>query len=240
MPRETALRSAHPNHFGDCMNTVLIIGASRGIGLELARQYCAAGDKVIATARKPSDLDNLRALGCITTALDVTDVQQLSGLSWQLDGEDIDIAIINAGVYGPRTAALEPITATDFAAVMQVNVLSSMQIIPQIAPMLQQTKGKLAVISSKMGSISLRAAAGGSLYRASKAALNSVLKDASVALPEVTCAAFHPGWVRTDMGGPGADISAEQSASGIRSVLASLTLADSGCFVNYDGERLAW
>ena len=222
------------------MNTVLIIGASRGIGFELARQYCAAGDKVIATARKAEDLDRLRELGCNTTALDVTDVQQVSGLSWQLDGEDIDIAIINAGVYGPRTGALEPITATDFAAVMQVNVLSSLQIIPQIAPMLQLSKGKLAVISSKMGSIGERTAAGGSLYRASKAALNSVLKDAAIALPEVTCASFHPGWVRTDMGGAGADISAEESAQGIRKVLAGLTLAESGCFVNYDGARLVW
>lgn len=224
------------------MPTALIVGASRGIGHELARQYHADGWRVIATARKQADLDGLTSLGCEPVLLDVTKVADCAALAWKLDDERLDIAILNAGVYGPRSADLEAPTEQDFDAVMHTNVLAAMRLLPIIAPLVAGTQGRLAVISSRMGSLGLRTSAGGSLYRASKAALNSVLVDAALTFgPQgAICVAFHPGWVQTDMGGTGADIPVQQSATGLRATLATLGPADNGKFFNYDGKPLAW
>ena len=115
-----------------------------------------------------------------------------------------------------------------------------MRILPIIGPMVEAGKGRLAVISSRMGSLSLREGADGWLYRASKAALNSVLLDVAHSFPAMTSVALHPGWVRTDMGGSNATLSPEQSAAGIRATLAKLTRHDNGTFYNYDGKRLTW
>jgi NAD(P)-dependent dehydrogenase (short-subunit alcohol dehydrogenase family) len=219
----------------------LIIGASRGIGHELARQYKASGAEVTATARTPEALADLNALGCTAIKLDVNDLHDVSGVAWQMDGAAFDVVVINAGVYGPKTSGLDSPTQEDFDAVMHTNVLASMRLIPQIAPLLSK-QSKLAVISSRMGSISERTNPGGWLYRASKAGLNSVLKDASLALASqgTICVSFHPGWVRTDMGGAGADLSVEQSADGIRGTIAKLKTTDNGSFFNYDGTGIGW
>ena len=125
---------------------------------------------------------------------------------------------------------------------MRTNVLAAMNLAPLSAPALARNKGKLAVISTRMASMGLRNSTSGWLYRASKAALNSALKDMSLVLgPQgVTCVTFHPGWVRTDMGGPGADIDVATSVSAIRSTLAALTPAQNGGFLNYDGAALPW
>jgi NAD(P)-dependent dehydrogenase (short-subunit alcohol dehydrogenase family) len=113
-------------------------------------------------------------------------------------------------------------------------------VLPQINEALAPN-AKLAVLSSRMGSIGSRTSANGWLYRASKAALNSVLKDASLVLNgKAICVAFHPGWVRTDMGGAGADIDASESVTGMRTVLAKLKAADNGSFLNYDGSAIVW
>jgi NAD(P)-dependent dehydrogenase (short-subunit alcohol dehydrogenase family) len=223
------------------MLNILIMGASRGIGFELAKQYRAAGDEVTATARNAAGLSALKALGCKAIELDVNEAQSVSAFASQLKGASVDVAVINAGVYGPNTAGLDTPTQEDFDAVMHTNVLASMRVIPKIAPLLSKS-AKLAVISSRMGSISERASPNGWLYRASKAALNSVLKDASLALASqgATCVSFHPGWVRTDMGGAGADLSVEQSVSGIRGTLAQLSAKDNGRFLNYDGTAINW
>lgn len=219
---------------------VLVVGASRGIGREFVHQYLAAGAQVTATARSADALAALRADGAATITLDVADAASCSGLAWQLDGMAFDVAIVCAGVYGPRTAGLEPPSAADFDAVMHTNVLGPMRVIPQLAECLAPG-ARLAVISSRMGSIGQRAATGGWLYRASKAAVNSVLKDASLVLAgRATCIAFHPGWVRTDMGGAGADIEVGVSVAGMRNVLADATAADNGRFLNHDGSEIAW
>lgn len=223
------------------MTNALIIGASRGIGFEFAKQYRADKVNVTATARSEEGLSALKALGCNALKLDVNNINDISGLGWQLEGVSFDVVVINAGVYGPNTAGLDTPTQEDFDAVMHTNVFASMRVMPQIAPLL--AKGaKLAVISSRMGSISERSSPNGWLYRASKAALNSVLKDASIALASqgAICVSFHPGWVRTDMGGAGADISPEQSVSGMRGTLAKLTAKDNGRFLNYDGSPINW
>ncbi len=220
--------------------TVLIVGASRGIGQELTRQYLADGARVFATARSDDALAHLRSLGARVLRLDVADAASASGLAWQIDGEAFDTVVINAGVYGPSTSGLQTPTQADFDQVMHTNVLGPMRVIPQLADALAPD-ARLGVISSRMGSMGLRASAGGWLYRASKAAVNSVLKDASIALAgQAICVALHPGWVRTDMGGTGADLDVADSARDLRRTLAALTPADNGRFLNHDGQPLAW
>ena len=222
------------------MATALIIGASRGIGRELARQYLADGWRVLATARKPEDCAALAAHGAEAHQLDVTSVEGVAGLGWKLDGEQLDVAVLNAGVYGPRHDGFP--TEHDFDSVMHTNVLAAMRLLPIIAPMVAAAHGKLAVISSRMGSMGARSSTSGSLYRASKAALNSVLTDTALAFgPQgATCVALHPGWVQTGMGGAGADLTAEQSVDGLRKTLAGIAKADNGHFINYDGTPIPW
>lgn len=223
-------------------SAVLIVGASRGIGLEFVRQYLAAGARVTATARGDDALAALRALGATALALDVTRAESVSRLGWQQDGAaSFDIAVFVAGVYGPqRQNAMDVPSADDFDAVMQANVLGPMRVLPQVAEWLAPG-AKLAVISSRMGAIGERTSNVGWLYRASKAAVNSVLKDVSLSLAgRATCVSLHPGWVRTDMGGAGADLSVGQSVSGMRRVIGGLTPADNGRFVNHDGSVIGW
>ncbi|MFT5535616.1 MAG: NAD(P)-dependent dehydrogenase (short-subunit alcohol dehydrogenase family) [Burkholderiaceae bacterium] len=221
-------------------HTALIIGASRGIGFELARQYRADGWRVLASVRQPADAAALEALGCEVLQLDLDNAAQCSALGKQLEAERLDIALLNAGVYGPHTSAPTTPSADEFDAVMHANVLGAMRLLPLLGPLVARSGGRLAVTSSSMGSISLRTNTSGWLYRASKAALNSLLVDASLSYAPAICVALHPGWVRTAMGGDGADLDVSESAAGIRSTLAGLTAASNGHFFNYNGAPLTW
>ena len=147
------------------MPTALILGASRGIGHEMVRQYRADGWRVIATARKAQDIKELAQLGAEAHELDVTDAEAIAGLGWKLDDEKIDTAWLVAGLYGPRSDGFP--TQDDFDAVMHTNVLAAMRLLPILAPLMASTRGKLGVLSSRMGSIGARNSAIGSLYRAS-------------------------------------------------------------------------
>lgn len=220
--------------------SVLVIGASRGLGLEMVRQYRAAGAQVVATARDDAGVEALHLLGARPLKLDVTRPVSVSSLAWQIDGEAFDIVVVNAGVYGPRLRTLDSPTGADFDQVMHTNVLGPMQVIPQLIDVLAQG-GRLVVLSSVMASIGGRDKTLGWLYSASKAALNSVLKDVSLALAgRATCVAVHPGWVRTAMGGPQGQLSVEESVTDLRTLFANLGPADNGTFRNHDGSVLPW
>ena len=219
------------------MTTTLIIGASRGIGLELARQALGAGERVIATARDDDALAQLRALGAQALRVDVADPASVSGLSWQLDGEKIDAAWHVAGVMCGRADAHQPPTQADFDRVMRANVLGAMQVIPQVAPLVEAARGRMAFLSSAMGLIGQAHSSGAWLYRVSKAALNMAVASAQSAYPNAIMVCLHPGWVQTRMGGAGAPVTPHDSAAGLRRVLAALSEADRGSFIHYDGAR---
>lgn len=220
--------------------SVLVIGASRGIGLELVHQYRAAGAQVVATARDEAGLARLRALGAKALKLDVADAVSASGLAWQIDGEAFEVVVVNAGVLGPHLDALNTPTQSDFDHVMHTNVLGPMRVLPQVVDALAPD-ARVAIISSRMGAMAGRSNASAWLYRASKAAVNSVLKDASLVLQgKALCVALHPGWVRTDMGGPGADLSPEESAAQLRANIDGIQAAHHGCLLDIDGQVLPW
>jgi len=220
------------------MPTTLIIGASRGIGFELARQALAAGERVIASARDDAALERLRALGAEALRLDVADPASVSGLAWQLEGEQIDTAWHVAGVMCTRADARQPPTQADFDHVMHANVLAAMQTIPQVAPLVEAAGGRMAFISSTMGQIATVESSNAWLYRTSKAALNMVVAAAQYSYPRAILVCLHPGWVRTEMGGGSAPVAPADSAAGLRRVVANLQPADRGSFIRYDGTRL--
>jgi NAD(P)-dependent dehydrogenase (short-subunit alcohol dehydrogenase family) len=219
---------------------VLIVGASRGLGREFVRQYLADGAAVTATARRAEDVAALEAMGATAFALDVADAASASAIAWRVDNAGFDVAVVNAGVSGPRHAGLDVPSEAEFDNVMHTNVLGPMRVIPQLLDSLAPN-AKLVVLSSRMGSIGSRDSSMMWLYRASKAAVNSVLKDASLTLgAKATCVAFHPGWVKTDMGGAGADLTPEKSVSDMRATIASLKPTQTGSFLNHDGNPIAW
>ena len=225
------------------MPTVLLIGASRGIGFELARQFIDHGARVIATARSEEGLTRLKALGAQSLRLDVANPASNSGLSWQLDGEKIDLAIYVAGAMD-RNSASTPPTRDSFDAVMHANVMGAMQVIPQIVPMVQEAQGLIACISSIMGSLQETTSGNAALYRVSKAALNMVVRCTQAEQPDITVLAIHPGWVQTDMGGAAAPLTPEHSASSLRQTLSHILEQRDpqhrGAFLNHDGQPLPW
>ena len=222
---------------------VLVIGASRGIGLEFARQYLAEGAEVIATARDEEGLQRLKGLGAKALRVDVAQPTSISGLAWLLDGEEIDIALYVAGVF-PHGDALSPPTREAFDQAMHTNVLGAMQAIPQVAPLVEAVRGgngRFAFISSAMAKIDGVENSRGWVYRASKAALNMAVASAQHDYPKAIMVAMSPGWVQTDMGGSGAPLTTVQSVTAMRATLAGLKPEHKGAFLGYDGRPFgAW
>jgi NAD(P)-dependent dehydrogenase (short-subunit alcohol dehydrogenase family) len=225
---------------------VLVMGASRGIGLEFATQYLAEGASVIATARDDEGLQRLTGLGARALRLDVAEPASISGLARLLDGEEIDVALYVAGVF-PHGDALTPPTREAFDQAMHTNVLGAMQAIPQVAPLVEASKsngggpGRFAFISSAMAKIDGVDNSRGWVYRASKAALNMVVASAQHDYPKAIMVAMSPGWVQTDMGGKGASLTVTQSVTAMRAALAGLKPEHKGAFLDYDGRPFgAW
>lgn len=218
------------------MATVLVIGASRGLGLEFVRQYREAGERVIATARDDEGLARLRGVGAEPLRVDVADPASVSGLSWQLDGEEIDVALYVAGVID-RGNATSPPTQQAFDAVMHTNVLGLMQVLPQVMPMVEAAGGVFGALSSAMSQIGPVPGSNSWLYRTSKAALNMAVSSARFDYPKATLVVLDPGWVQTDMGGGAAPLTAEASVRGLRGVLENLQPEDNGQLIHHDGRR---
>lgn len=228
------------------MRNVLITGASRGLGLEFTRQYAADGWNVIACCRHPKAARALSDLDAEVVKLEVTDARDVTALSKRLAATALDLFVCNAGVAGARDPALTGTSQADFDVVMRTNVLGPMWLSAALADHVvaggEGSGGKIAYLSSRMGSIAAMANSGSALYRASKAALNAVVKAVALELAPrgVVAIALHPGWVRTDMGGVGADIEAEASVTGMRAVIERASARDSGRFFDYTGKEVPW
>jgi NAD(P)-dependent dehydrogenase (short-subunit alcohol dehydrogenase family) len=221
------------------MPTVLITGASRGIGGEFARQYAADGWRVIATCRNPDSYDGVGEVH----ALDVADADSVSALGKAMAGEKIDLLINNAGIYGPRNLPFDGLDYDAWEQVLRINLMGPMRVAAALAgPVMSSQKKKMVFISSKVGSISDNSSGGSYIYRSSKTALNIAVKSLSLDISEkgVICLLLHPGWVQTDMGGASAPIDMATSVSGMRAVIERAGAAESGRFFNYDGTSLPW
>ncbi len=211
------------------MQTILITGAGRGIGAELRRQAMEAGHRVIGTARN-------RAVAQDWHPLEVTDPASCKALAQALADVPIDLLVCNAGVYVDKGLALEAYTAAELTESFAVNVTGVFLTIQALLPNLEAAKGRIAVISSQMGS-SAQAPGGSYAYRASKAAAtNLAMNLASELAPRgIAVGAYHPGWVQTDMGGAAAQITAAESATGLLARFAALGPDHTGVFETWDG-----
>ena len=222
------------------MPTYLITGANRGIGLELARQLAARGDRVIATARHPEDADELNALDVRVEALDVADDASVAALAARLEGEPIDVLVNNAGV-GHTAKSIADVQPTEMLRVFHVNAVGPLMVTRALLPNLEAGDRKLVVsISSVMGSIASTQGTGHYAYRTSKAALNMVNRTMANELKHLTCVVMHPGWVKTDMGGAEAPVEIPDSARGIITTTDTLTPKDTARYLDYQGNDLPW
>lgn len=226
--------------------TLLITGANRGLGLEYVKQYAEAGAQVYATVRNPATATALQTLAAQhpnihVLALDVADVAAIHALSATLSALSIDILISNAGTYpDSRFGHVDP---QAWLQAFQVNTLTTYYLAEAFLPQLRRANpAKLIAMTSKMGSIDDNSGGGEYIYRSSKTALNMVVKSLAIDLAEfgITVAALHPGWVRTDMGGPHGLIDVRTSIAGLRGVIAQLQPTQSGHFIAYDGKAIAW
>jgi NAD(P)-dependent dehydrogenase (short-subunit alcohol dehydrogenase family) len=222
--------------------TVLVTGANRGLGLEFARQYKETGWTVIATARNPESATDLNALGVRVMQLDVTDPKSVAALAVDLNGASIDLLINNAGIF-PRSGSLAETDFEDVARTYEVNTIGPMRVTRALLPNLRSGEMKTVVsITSGLGSIADNTGGRFYGYRESKAALNMFTRSLAAELRDegFTCVVISPGWVQTDMGGPNANLTPEESIAGMRVVIANLTPANTGAYWNYDGETISW
>ena len=231
------------------MTTILVTGASRGLGLEFTRQYLAEGHAVIAAARNPGAAHALQQLerdsrGRLTLAeVDVADSTSVRGAAARLPGAAIDVLINCAGVFGGEGQAIGSLDYDAWRRVLEVNVLGPMRVCEAFLERVARSDRRLVVtITSGMGSLADNTSGGYIAYRTSKAAVNMAMRTAAIDLRPrgITCVVLNPGWVKTDMGGPNAKLLPEQSVTAMRRVIAKLGPTDSGRFYNHDGREYPW
>ena len=238
------------------MSTVLITGANRGLGLAHARGFIARGDTVIACCRSPETAEALHALAKTAgdrlriEKLDVAAPEDADRLARDLAGVPIDILINNAGIYGgggvsdgDADQSLKGMDYDLWARVLAINVMAPFRLTAALLPSIEASERRTVVMmSSDVGSIGNSAQGGMYAYRTSKSALNMLTKSLSNELAPrgITVISMAPGWVQTDMGGPSGHWSVEDSVEKQQAVIASLTPADTGRFINLLGETVAW
>jgi NAD(P)-dependent dehydrogenase (short-subunit alcohol dehydrogenase family) len=225
----------------------LIVGATRGIGLGVTKEFLAHGWDVIATARDPAKAAALHALEAAHPGrvaiprLDMSDPASLDGLAGRLGSKPLDAVLVNAGVSGPGHRSADAATAEEIGALMFINAIAPIRLARSLAAKIRPGSGVLAFTSSVMGSVAQNPG-GHELYRASKAALNSLSAGLWGELQgrRLTMVSLHPGWVRTDMGGSSAAVSVDDSAAGIVKVIEQQRGAHRHRFLDYTGRELPW
>ena len=227
----------------DSKGTVFITGANRGIGLALAQHFSDAGFKVIGTARKPEQALELKKTGARVEQLDVTDQASVDAMAQRLAETPIDILINNAGIKGNDTKDMASLDVESIEWVLNVNTLGPVRVMKALFPNVQSSERKVVVnISSTMGSIERNTWGCCAGYRASKTALNSINKTFAVDFGKqgVTFVVMHPGYVQTDMNDGSGNITPNQSAAGLMSVITGLDTSDNGKFYDWQGKDLPW
>ena len=229
-------------------HTVFITGTTRGIGLELVHQFLEAGSKVFATARHPES-DALQSLKAVhgdelqLLTLDVTNSTEIQAAVSSLAGQPVNLLINNAGLYQSRSDDASSLATETWLQEFHVNAIAPFMVTRALRGNLAAADDALvAMISSKMGSMSDNTSGGAYSYRSSKAALNAVTVCLAqdLASDGTRVVALHPGWVRTDMGGANAPVDASQSASGLRKVMISIDETQNGGFFDYTGAAIPW
>ena len=228
------------------MSTVFITGANRGLGLEFVKEFIEKNYKVIATCRdlnSSSDLSNLAKsnLTIQLHQLDVSNTKNIQDLSDHLKKEPIDILINNAGIY--RSGSFSLVNKDSWIESFVTNTIGPYEVIENFLPnILQGLEKKIVSITSKMGSINDNTSGGSYIYRSSKTALNSMMRSLTHDLSnhDIATMTLHPGWVRTDMGGPGGWIDAKESVSGMIDQISNLSLQNTGQYIDYAGKPIKW
>jgi NAD(P)-dependent dehydrogenase (short-subunit alcohol dehydrogenase family) len=222
--------------------TALIIGASRGLGLGLVQRLLDDGWQVTATVRNPQKAEALKALGAVRIEqLDMDDQQAVIALNQKLKGEVFDLLFVNAGVKGPDDQTPGKATLAEVGQLFFTNAVAPINLAQRFAPQIRPDSGVLAFMSSVLGSVTMPDAPELALYKASKAALNSMTNSFVTQLEQkLTVLSLHPGWVKTDMGGEGADIDVETSTRGLIEQINAYTGKGGHHFVNYKGETIPW
>ncbi len=227
---------------------IVVTGANRGIGLEFVRQYLGRGDAVVAGARDPAQADALKALAAEhpdrlrVLACDVGDDESVRGFARSVGDGAVDVLVNNAGARNDHSS-LDAMVMDDALQVYSVNALGPIRVTRALLPnLLRSGVRKVAHISSGMGSIADNTSGGEYAYRMSKAALNMASRSMAVDLRGrgVISVVFNPGWVKTDMGGPSASLSVEQSVGALVARIDALTMAESGSFLNWRGQNYEW
>ncbi|VVQ21395.1 hypothetical protein PS914_06624 [Pseudomonas fluorescens] len=223
--------------------TALIIGASRGLGLGLVKTLLADGWQVTATVRNPQNAEALQALGAVRIEkLDMDDQQAVIALSQRLKDQVFDLLFVNAGVKGPDVQTPGGATLAEVGQLFFTNAVAPINLAQRFAGQIRPETGVLAFMSSVLGSVTMPDAPELALYKASKAALNSMTNSFVTQLGEqtLTVLSLHPGWVKTDMGGEGADIDVDTSTRGLIDQVNAYTGKGGHHFVNYRGETIPW
>jgi len=223
--------------------TALIIGASRGLGLGLVKRLSEQHWNVIATVRDPQKATDLQAVpGVRIETLDMDDVASLDALTQTLKGQIFDVLFVNAGIMGPQHQSAAQATAAELGQLFLTNAIAPIRLAERFVQQIRPNSGVLAFMSSVLGSVACPEGETMMLYKASKAALNSMTNSFVVQLqePRPTVLSLHPGWVKTDMGGAGADIDVETSVRGLVEQLEAYSGKGGHYFVNYRGETIAW
>lgn len=223
--------------------TALIIGASRGIGLGLVRQLHGAGWQVTATVRTPARASELQALnGVQIESLDIDDGAALDALVQRLQGQVFDLLFVNAGIIGPSHQAAAKATAEELGQLFLTNVTAPIRLAERLVGQLRPQAGVLAFMSSGLGSVANPEGNNLALYKASKAALNSLTNTFVCELPEPrpTVLSLHPGWVKTDMGGENAMVEVADSCRGLIDQVERFAGQGGHHFVDYQGQKIDW